>query len=167
MITLKKIDIFKSGCEAIVNPVNTVGIMGGGLAFQFKNKYSSNMLSSYKEFCKKNYEKYGILHVHIEDNMPICINFPTKTHFKYPSKLTYVDQGLFALKQFVYDFKVKSIAIPLLGCGLGGLDSQTVVDLIYTHMAHLSPKCDIDVVICADDKKLKINKLSDGNFQCI
>ena len=125
---IEKGNIFNSSCEFLVNPVNCVGVMGKGLALEFKNKYPLNF-QKYKAFCDNASFHIGNLLIVPVDNKFI-VNFPTKKHWKNKSDLEFIKIGLEELKVAIKDFNIKSIAIPKLGCGLGGLDWNEVFDLI-------------------------------------
>lgn len=124
MYEYRKGDLFESGCEALVNAVNCIGIMGAGLAAAFRKKFPK-MNVDYIKFCKEGKLRPGLMHVwenekRKENEPKYVINFPTKDDLS-PSKLEYVTNGLEELKQVIEDKQIKSIAIPALGCGLGGL----------------------------------------------
>ena len=117
-------DIFDSDAEAIVNTVNCIGVMGGGLALQFKHRYPG-MYQEYRKDCAARLVRVGKMHVYKlpEPSTPqYIINFPTKDDFKYDSKMEYIDDGLKDLVRQIETLGIKSIAIPPLGCGLGGLN---------------------------------------------
>lgn len=128
------IKMIESGCgsilhapvDALVNTVNTVGVMGKGIALQFKKKFPE-VFASYAQACSLGEIAIGKMHVVVRAKAPIFIvNFPTKKHWKHPSKIEYIEAGLRALVEVVRERKVRSIAIPQLGCGNGGLDWSTV-----------------------------------------
>lgn len=121
-------DIFASKCEAIVNPVNCVGVMGAGLALAFKNKFPQNFLK-YKIQCDQKKLTVGKCLTTYENNKYI-INFPTKDHYKDPSKIEYIKEGLLALSRHIEHYDIKSIAIPALGAGLGDLKWSEVKPLL-------------------------------------
>ncbi len=122
MLIKGKGSIFDSDAEAIVNAVNCVGVMGAGLAKAFKDKYP-HMNEQYVVKCRNGMLKPGKLDIYVVDSSPkYIINFPTKDHWKFPSKLDYIYTGITELLIAVHDWKIKSVAIPALGCGLGGLD---------------------------------------------
>lgn len=121
-------DIFDSDCEALVNPVNCIGVMGAGLASQFKKHFPGNF-QAYFEECGRQAIVPGKLFVW-PDNGKIIINFPTKDHWKNPSKLKFIEKGLDTLEKQDYE----SIAIPPLGCGLGGLRWMDVKRLIHVKL---------------------------------
>ena len=132
MINYIKGNLLSSEAQALVNTVNTVGVMGKGIALQFKNRYPDNY-KIYREACKHGSFKTGqVLVVHDGDlmNRKIIVNFPTKEHWKVASKYEYITSGLKALKVAIKENHIESIAIPPLGCGNGGLDWTRVKDLI-------------------------------------
>lgn len=124
-------DIFSLDVESIVNPVNCVGIMGAGLALKFKERYPQNY-KAYKAVCENKLLKAGDIFVtKISNNgVKYVINFATKDHYKNHSKINYITEGLIALKQFLDKENISSVAIPALGCGLGGLNYPEVKDKI-------------------------------------
>lgn len=126
-------NIFNMQTQALVNPVNTVGVMGAGLALEFKRQFPQNFLR-YKLACSSG--DFGIGKVlATAEKGKIIINLPTKEHWRNPSQLSYVKSGLDALAEFVRKKRIESVALPLLGCGLGGLDFfevKTLMDEILT-----------------------------------
>lgn len=130
MYVIRKGNLFEASEQAIVNPVNCVGIDGKGLALAFKKRYPANSVA-YREACKQ-----GSLHigkVHVFDNgsdasgTRYIVNFPTKDHWRNPSKLEYIDKGLCALHTALKDRHISSVGLPMLGAGLGGLNPDTVL----------------------------------------
>ncbi len=119
--------IFDSQAQALVNPVNCVGVMGRGLAKDFAIRYP-DMLASYIAKCAAGF-KPGELHVWQSQSLTI-INFPTKIHWRDPSKIEYIVQGLDSLLDLCQKWNFQSIAIPALGCGLGQLHWPAVKTLI-------------------------------------
>jgi len=125
-------DLLASDAEAIVNTVNTVGIMGKGIALQFKKKFPDNF-RAYERACYKG--EIGIGRVFVYEtgqltNPRFIINFPTKQHWKEKTKLEYINRGLSDLANIIKILKINSIAVPPLGCGNGGLDWKTVRPMI-------------------------------------
>lgn len=140
MITYQTGNILHDQADAIVNTVNTVGVMGKGLALQFKKAFPDNF-KVYKKACDdKSLETGAVLSVSLNSvSAPFYIvNFPTKAHWRGNSKLEYIEQGLESLKEEVKRLGLKSVAIPALGSGLGGLDWQQVDQLIQQSLAELS-----------------------------
>lgn len=134
MYKLIKGDIFDQAVDALVNPVNCKGVMGAGLAKQFKIKYSDNY-TAYKNVCDKRLLTVGAVHVYTfkptESLLPrYIINFPTKIHWKHPSRLEIIEEGLEALVLAIDSYSIESLAMPQIGCGLGGLDWEDVGPLV-------------------------------------
>lgn len=145
MIKYIKGNLFDAQTEALVNTVNTVGVMGKGIALQFKKKYPHNY-KVYRDACKTGNFKTGqVLVVKEGDllNQKLIINFPTKAHWRSPSKYEYITLGLTALKAEIAKNSIKSIAIPPLGCGNGGLEWGKVKVLIEETLNEVN--CDIHV----------------------
>lgn len=144
MIHYVKGNIFESAAEALVNTVNTVGVMGKGLALQFREKFPENF-RVYKEACKNNALNVGKMLVVKDSNIntgtKTIINFPTKTHWRLPSEYSYIEQGLKALKDVIVFHEIKSIAIPPLGCHNGGLEWKRVRQLVEQFLADVD--CEI------------------------
>ena len=139
-------NLLEARVEAIVNAVNTVGVMGKGIALMFKEKYPENF-QAYASACRAGEVRVGEMFVTSggEPNGPKwIINFPTKKHWRHPSKLEWVQDGLVALKQVIQEKKIRSIALPPLGCGLGGLQWSVVRPMIEESLENLS---DVETVI--------------------
>lgn len=129
MIEFREGNLLEADAEALVNTVNTVGVMGKGIALQFKKKFPENF-KAYKRACDKKEVEIGKMFVFSFDrltNPRYIINFPTKNNWREKSRLKYVRDGLDALVGEVQDLKVHSIAVPPLGCGNGGLDWEDEV----------------------------------------
>ncbi len=125
MIIYVRTNIFESNAQVLVNTVNTVGVMGKGLAQAFKKLYP-DMFESYQNLCETEQLDIGNLHVYKTVNKWV-LNFPTKKNWRSPSKLEYIELGL---KKFVSEYErlgITSVAFPLLGCGNGGLDWEREV----------------------------------------
>lgn len=123
-------NLLKAKVDALVNTVNTVGVMGKGIALQFKQAFP-DVFKSYKEACDAGEIVVGKVHVVNRPSPPrFVINFPTKKHWRNPSKIEYICDGLNDLVLSIPELGIKSIAIPPLGCGNGGLDWRAVRPLI-------------------------------------
>jgi O-acetyl-ADP-ribose deacetylase (regulator of RNase III) len=127
-------DLLKQKTDAIVNTVNCVGVMGKGIALQFKRKWPENY-KTYKKACDSQQLKPGKMLVYdlggLDADKPhFIINFPTKNHWREKSKISYIEDGLEELVNEVNRLNIKSIAVPPLGCGNGGLEWPIVYDLI-------------------------------------
>lgn len=139
MIKLEKGDILKSDTEALVNTVNCVGVMGRGIALQFRKAFPENY-KAYEAACERKEVKPGKMFIF--DTGSFCnprfiVNFPTKRHWKGNSRIEDIQSGLGALVEEVKVRNMHSIAIPPLGCGLGGLQWSEVRPLIEAAFAKL------------------------------
>ncbi len=132
--------------EALVNTVNTVRVMGKGVALQFKEAFPQNFLA-YEEACKRGAVEIGRMFVTETgrlDGPRWIINFPTKKEWRHPSKLEYIRMGLADLVKVIRERGIRSVALPPLGCGYGGLDWAQVKQAIEGALAELSG---VDVVV--------------------
>ena len=140
MLSIVSGDMLKAEAEALVNTVNTVGVMGKGIALQFKEAFPHNN-KVYINACKNKQLEPGKLLAVWDNNMllgkKLIINFPTKTHWRYPSKYEYVEKGLVALVELIKKDGIQSIALPPLGCGNGGLEWPRVKEMISKYLGHL------------------------------
>lgn len=135
---IKHGDIFESNAEALVNTVNCKGVMGRGLALQFKRCYPDNFVA-YRTECQAGRMVLGRVHVFDTGRMSprYIINFPTKDHWRNSSSLADIADGLNSLESEVRRLGIGSIAIPALGCDLGGLDWDDVRPLIVSTVERL------------------------------
>lgn len=144
MIQYVRGNLLESKAEALVNTVNTVGVMGKGIALQFREAFHENY-RIYRNACRNKKLHIGELLIVEDTNLmlghKLIINFPTKTHWKFPSEYSYISQGLEALRREIINRKIRSIAIPPLGSHNGGLDWQRVKHMIETSLSDLN--CDI------------------------
>lgn len=146
MIEYTSGDMLHADAEALVNTVNCVGIMGRGIALQFKNAYPENF-KMYAIACKQEQVQPGRMFVHATgrlDNPKYIINFPTKRHWKGKSRIADIDAGLIDLREVILRLDIRSIAIPPLGSGLGGLDWEEVKPRIERAM---QPMADVQVLV--------------------
>ena len=125
MITYVRTNIFESRADVLVNTVNTVGVMGKGLAKEFKRIYP-DMFKVYQKFCEDGTLSVGKLQLYKTPNKWI-LNFPTKANWRSPSKLAYIEEGLQKFVEHYERLGIKSIAFPMLGCGNGGLSWEDEV----------------------------------------
>lgn len=128
MIRFTQGNLLEAPAEALVNTVNTVGVMGKGIALMFKERFAENF-RLYAAACKAKQVHTGkmfVTEVNELDGPRWIINFPTKQHWKAPSKLEWVQSGLLDLRHVLIENKIKSVAIPPLGAGNGGLDWPVV-----------------------------------------
>ena len=128
MIRLLQGNLLEAPVEALVNTVNTVGVMGKGIALMFKEAFPDNF-RAYEQAVKREQVQVGNMFVTQRnglDGPKWLINFPTKKHWRQPSKLEWVVTGLRDLRRVIQEHDIKSIALPPLGCGNGGLDWNQV-----------------------------------------
>ena len=137
MIRFTQGDILTADAEALVNTVNCVGVMGRGIALQFKKAFPDNF-TAYAAACKRGEVEPGRMFVFDRRQLTgprYIINFPTKRHWRNPSQLEDIRAGLGALVAEIRSRRISSLAIPRLGCGNGGLDWNVVRPLIERAMA--------------------------------
>lgn len=146
MLNYKTGDLFKSNAQAIVNTVNCVGVMGRGIALQFKKAYPANY-KAYEIACKHKQIVPGKMFVYETAeilNPKFIINFPTKRHWRGKSRLEDIESGLKDLHAVIVKNNIKSIAIPPLGSGLGGLNWSEVKNLIEKSLDNLG---DVNIIV--------------------
>jgi O-acetyl-ADP-ribose deacetylase (regulator of RNase III) len=139
MIRLVRGNLFESGAEALVNTVNCVGVMGKGIAYQFKRAYPA-MHDDYLRKCKAGKVRLGEV-TGFREGGKLIVNFPTKGHWRASSQIGDIRTGLAALQTFLIKENVRSVAMPPLGCGNGGLAWTEVRSAIEEELASL----DLDV----------------------
>lgn len=141
-ITFKTGDLFLDKSEALVNTVNCVGVMGKGVAHEFKHRWPENY-KAYKKVCTAKELRPGQMLIFELGNLfekgepKFIVNFPTKDHWRAKSKLEYISEGLDALVSDIKKYQIKSIALPPLGCGNGGLDWSVVRPMMVDKLSEL------------------------------
>lgn len=128
MLETTRGDLLRADVEAIVNTVNCVGVMGKGIALQFKLAFPENF-AAYRQACQRGEVRPGRMNVfptRLSRNPRFIVNFPTKRDWRAPSRLEDIEAGLESLTAEVRRLGIRSIALPALGCGLGGLDWEIV-----------------------------------------
>ena len=146
MIEFTTGDILRANAEALVNTVNCVGIMGRGIALQFKNAFPANF-KAYQAACAREEVRPGkmcVFETGTLGNPRFIINFPTKRHWKGASRIEDIDSGLTALAEEIRERGIHSIAIPPLGSGLGGLNWGDVRPRIEAALRGIN---DLDIII--------------------
>ncbi|BDT68094.1 hypothetical protein os1_22760 [Comamonadaceae bacterium OS-1] len=139
MIHFTQGNLLEARAEALVNTVNTVGVMGKGIALMFKERFEDNF-RMYAAACKAQQVRTGKMFITEPrelDGPRWVVNFPTKQHWRSPSQMVWVVQGLQDLRRFLLEHQVKSIAIPPLGAGNGGLDWAAVREQINLALGDL------------------------------
>jgi O-acetyl-ADP-ribose deacetylase (regulator of RNase III) len=137
-------DLFASQAQTRVNTVNCVGIMGKGVAQEFKQRYPA-MFEDYAARCERKQVRLGEPYLYREASGTLIVNFPTKDHWRSPSRLSDIERGLDYFAKNYVKWGIKSAAFPPLGCGNGGLTWDEVGPLIYGKLRHLN----IDVEVFA------------------
>lgn len=136
-------NLFGSKSEVLVNTVNTISVMGKGIALQFKNLFPQNF-KLYSKACKEGKLVIGNLFITEEESLvhgkKIIINFPTKTDWRKPSELEYIEFGLRELKKTIQEERIQSISIPPLGVGHGGLNWVDVRSLMTKYLSEWSDR---------------------------
>lgn len=145
MITFTQGNLLEARVEALVNTVNTVGVMGKGIALMFKERFPENF-RRYARACKANEVRTGRMFVTAVselDGPRWIVNFPTKQHWRGGSRMEWIVDGLHDLRRFLIENNVKSVAIPPLGAGNGGLDWTRVREQVEKHLGDL----DMDILV--------------------
>jgi O-acetyl-ADP-ribose deacetylase (regulator of RNase III) len=140
MIEYKNGDLFTDDAAAIVNAVNCVGVMGRGIALQFKKRFPDNF-KFYEAACKRREVKLGkmlVCSTESPHNPKYIVNFPTKHHWREASRIEDVKAGLIDLANVITSLNITSVAIPPLGCVLGGLNWSDVKPCIEAALSRLT-----------------------------
>lgn len=148
-------NLFESNAEALVNTVNTVGVMGKGVALQFKERFLTNY-KLYEAACKRGEIQTGKMFITSTDSMinpKWIINFPTKGHWMHKSSYGIIEAGLNDLVMQIEKLNIQSIAIPPLGAGQGGLNWEKVREIIQEKLSHLN----IEIIVFEPVNLVKSN----------
>jgi O-acetyl-ADP-ribose deacetylase (regulator of RNase III) len=155
MITYIKGDILDSIAPALVNTVNTVGVMGKGIALQFKKAFPNNF-HAYSQACKTGDIAIGKLFLSKDSNLvtgeKLIINFPTKTDWRKASEYSYIEAGLKDLIRIISENNIKTIALPPLGAGNGGLEWERVKKIIEKTLSSL---IDVEILVYEPTNQIK------------
>lgn len=136
-------DLFDSNAYALVNAVNCEGVMGKGIAYQFKERYPFNC-RAYQNACASGFVRPGQLYAY-EENGKLIISFPTKDKWRNPSRMSYIDAGLSSLVALIRHGGIPSVAIPPLGAGNGGLVWRDVRELMERRLYSVSQSVDVEI----------------------
>ena len=145
MVTLKHGNIFNTKAGTIVNTINCVGVMGAGIAYEFRLRYPE-MFLRYVELCSEdnpNKIDIGKLWLYKANDGRQVLNFPTKKHWRDPSKMSYIKAGLEKFANTYASKNIYSVAFPLLGAANGGLDKDEVINLMMEFLESLEIECEI------------------------
>ena len=169
-------DLFGSQAQTLVNTVNCVGVMGKGIALEFKKKFPE-MYKDYVKRCKARQVKLGKPYLFPEPRdmgqlsllpdaeppeQPWILNFPTKKHWRSKSYLTDIEAGLAHLEQHYRTWGITSLAVPALGCGNGGLPWQAVGPILYRHLNRLHIPVELYAPAGTPPEELARDFLADG-----
>ncbi len=162
MIEFKKGNIFTTECDVIVNTVNCSGVMGAGIAYEFRLRYPE-MFEKYKELCSKKLFSIGKLWIYSLSEKDIfkekyrrVLNFPTKNFWKFPSKEEYLVKGLTKFIETYKEKNISSIAFPLLGASKGGISEEVSIKIMKEYLEgldikieiwHFDPKAEDDIYV--------------------
>ncbi len=145
MLQITTKNVFNMNAKCIVNPINTQGVMGAGLALDFRLKYP-NMFAEYRTNCQQQQITIGKTYLYQDPYIQI-INFPTKIYWAQQSQIEWIEQGLNHFLEHYQSWGISSIAFPMLGAGLGGLDSKKVEALMIEKFKDIT---DIETFLCQD-----------------
>jgi O-acetyl-ADP-ribose deacetylase (regulator of RNase III)/uncharacterized protein YwgA len=159
-VTVRKGDLFESDAQTLVNTVNTVGVMGKGIALGFKQRFPE-MFADYQARCERGEVSLGRPYLYAPVVPPWIVNFPTKAHWRAQSRLSDVEEGLRYLAAHVQEWGVESLAVPPLGCGEGGLEWRVVGPTLYEHLSGLGIPVTLYAPFNAPQSELQIEYLAD------
>lgn len=154
-------DMLKSKAQTLINTVNCVGVMGKGIALEFKNRFP-DMFDDYVRRCERNEVKPGVPYLYKTLFPPQIINFPTKDHWKSISKVSDIERGLKQLAEYYKEWGVTSLAVPPLGCGNGQLEWRVVGPMIYRFVKDLPIPVEMYVPYGTHPKELTEEFLAQG-----
>jgi len=157
-------DILKSNAQTLINTVNCVGVMGKGIALEFKNRFP-DMYEDYVQRCQRGEVKPGIPYLYKTLFPPQIINFPTKDHWKSISKVSDIERGLQHLAEHYQEWGITSLAIPPLGCGNGQLEWRVVGPLIYRFVQGIGIPVEVYAPYGTHPKELTVEFLEQGADQ--
>lgn len=149
-------NIFDSKCSTLVNAVNCVGVMGKGIALEFKKRYPE-MFREYQALCKDGKVKPGQPYLYRDASGISILSFPTKDHWRFPSKFSYVCDGLDWFVKYYQELGITSIAFPALGCGNGGLKWGDVGPEMYRKLKDLPIEIEIYAPFGASKEELSLD----------
>ena len=135
-------NLFESRAETLVNPVNCVGVMGKGLALEFRRRFPE-MFKEYVARCARKEVRLGEPYLYCDASGARILNFPTKDHWRSPSRLADIERGLDHFAKYYAEWGLKSVAFPQLGCGNGGLRWEEVGPLIFLKLRPLNIEVEV------------------------
>ena len=156
-------NIFDTKCNTIVNTVNCVGVMGKGIALEFKKQFPS-MFVDYVNKCNQGELRPGKPYVYGDASGKKILNFPTKDHWRSPSRVGYITEGLDWFVEHYQEYGIESIAFPPLGCGNGGLTWDVVGPIMYQKLKDLSIEIEIYAPFGATKRELSEEFFSEKEY---
>lgn len=154
-------DLFQSSAQTLVNTVNCVGVMGKGVALEFKERFP-DMYTDYVHRCEAREVKLGQPYLFKRTTVPWILNFPTKDHWKSASKLSEIVAGLEYLSAHYKAWGITSLAVPSLGCGQGQLEWRVVVPTLYRYLEKLAIPVELYAPFGTPGAELKPEFLAKG-----
>lgn len=151
-------DMFKSKAQTLVNTVNCVGIMGKGIALEFKNRFS-DMYEDYRKRCEAKEVRLGEPYLYRRLTPPWILNFPTKDHWRSVSRIEDIIRGLDYLHQHYQEWGITSLAVPPLGCGQGQLEWRVVGPTLYRYLKRLDIPVELYAPYGTPSEQLQLNFL--------
>lgn len=148
-------NMFETKAKTLVNTINCVGVMGKGIALEFKNRYP-DMFKEYVAMCDTGVVRPGIPYYYEDLYGNSILNFPTKDHWRSPSKLSYIISGLKWFRQHYQEYNIDSIAFPPLGCGNGGLTWDIVGPIMYSMLKDLPIEIEIYAPYGTPQEQLRV-----------
>jgi O-acetyl-ADP-ribose deacetylase (regulator of RNase III) len=153
-------NLFESGAQTLVNAVNCIGVMGKGVALQFRRRFPE-MYADYVARCNAGQMRLGEPYLFRRPDPPWILNFPTKDHWRSASRLSEIVAGLDYLANYYREWGVESLAVPALGCGEGGLEWRVVGPVLERRLQRLAipvtlyapldaPEAELHLRACAD-----------------
>lgn len=154
-------NLFESQAKTLVNTINCVGVMGKGIALDFKKRYP-DMYDEYVSMCSSGIIRPGTPYVYQDLYGTSILNFPTKDHWRSPSKLSYIVSGLAWFREHYHEYGITSIAFPPLGCGNGGLSWEIVGPIMYDNLKDLPIDIEIYAPFGTPEEQLTISFLENN-----
>lgn len=161
MLSLRQGDMFESNAQTLVNTVNCVGVMGKGIALQFKKHYP-DMHKDYVQRCEEGKVKLGRPYIYKSLVMPWIINFPTKDHWRSVSKISDLEEGMKYLLEKYKEWGITSLAVPPLGSGYGQLEWKVVGRILYHYLKKMDIPVDLYTPFGIPLEQMQVEFLSEG-----
>lgn len=161
MVNVRTGDLFRSDAQTLVNTVNTVGVMGKGIALEFKRRFPQ-MFEEYAARCERGEVRLGEPYLYKGGDRPWILNFPTKEHWRGVSRIDAIERGLRHLAAHYRAWGIESLAVPPLGCGLGQLDWSVVGPTLYRELSALDIPVELYAPAGTPEEQLELDFLDRG-----